>query len=140
MSDALSTLSAIASDGREFAETARNDGFDPADAVDLIEDTIRRAETRAKRAPTGSNLVVAAILMQDGVCDDVLDVIERCFDIVVREPLGARAVRDRLKEFVDAYGPSDAATSVHPASATEDVACDRAARSIRRIDSILTQA
>lgn len=107
MSDALTTISFIAADAREFETAARSDGFDAADALRLVGEIAERAEKRVAGIPKGAPLAVFAILSQDGVCEDVLDMVENCFEHVIRDRASALAVRAKLQAAADAT-PADA--------------------------------
>lgn len=137
MSNALITLSQIEADAREFAESARADGFDASEALDRIEEIASYAKKRIDGIPTGSNILVAAILMQDTICDDLIDLAEDNLDMVLRDRDGAIAVRDKLKGFVDLYGAPDDETAAHAASSAEGEAYDRCLDLIDKIDAVI---
>jgi predicted RNA-binding Zn ribbon-like protein len=137
MSNALITLSQIEADAREFAEAARTDGFDASEALDRIEEIASYAKKRIDGIPAGSNVLVAAILMQDTICDDVIDLAENNLDMVLRERDGAVAVRTKLQGFVDLYGSPDSETAAHAASSAEGEAYDRCLDLIDKIDAVV---
>lgn len=136
MSNALITLAHIVADGNEFVMSARRDGFDAAEALQQIEDLAELASKRIAGIPAGSNILVAAILMQDTICDDLIDLAEDNLDMVLRDRDGAIAVRDKLKGFVDLYGAPDSETAAHAASSAEGKAYDRCLDLIDKIDAV----
>jgi hypothetical protein len=101
MSNALLTLSHIADDARDFRDAARLDGAGTGDAMRLIDDMAEKAGKRIAAVPRGAPIAVFAILTQDGVCDDVLDMVENCFAHVVRDRESAIAVSAKLQAAVD---------------------------------------
>lgn len=137
MSNALITLSHIAANASEFAKNARQDGFHGAEALKEIEDAADLASKRIAGIPTNANILVAAILMQDTICDDVLDLADENLDMVLRERDGAIAVRTKLQGFVDLYGSPDSETAAHAASSAEGEAYDRCLDLIDKIDAVI---
>jgi len=104
MSNARTTIAHIAAEAREFHDAARSDGFDAADALELLGEIADDADKRIAEIPTNAPIAVFAVLSQDVVCDDVLDIVENCFDHVVRDRGCALAVRAKLQGAVDALG------------------------------------
>lgn len=137
MSNALITLAHIVADGNEFVMSARRDGFDAAEALQQIEDLAELASKRIAGIPAGSNILVSAILMQDTICEDVLDLADENLDMILRERDGAVAVRAKLQGFVDLYGSPDSETAAHAASSAEGDAYDRCLDLIDKIDAVV---
>lgn len=104
MSNARTTIAHIAADAREFHDTAVGDGFDASDALSLLGEIADDAEKRIAGIPANAPIAVFAVLAQDTVCEDVLDIVENCFDHIVRDRACALAVRAKLQAAVDGLG------------------------------------
>jgi hypothetical protein len=135
MTTTVSILSQIALDAREFADAARTDGFDPADALDQIVDIAKLAEKKLDGIPLDAPIAVLAILGSESMCDDVLDMVEFCFEHVVRDRTSALAVQAKLQTFLDLYGTSESDTCAHACSSAEGDAWDRAHELVGRIST-----
>lgn len=105
MSNARTTIAHIAAGAREFHDAAVTDGFDASDALSLLGEIAADAERRIAAIPANAPIAVFAVLSQDVVCDDVLDIVENCFDHIVRDRTCALAVRAKLQAAADGLGP-----------------------------------
>lgn len=95
---------------------------------------IANAAAKPTRFPASTPIAVLAILSAECVCEDVLDIVENCFEHVVRYRDSAMAVRDKLRSFMELYGREGSATDPHAWSSAEGDAWDRASRLTRTID------
>jgi len=133
MTTTISILSQIALDAREFTDAALTEGFDPADAHDQILDIANLAEKKLEGIPLNAPIAVLAILGSETMCDDVLDMVEFCFEHVLRDREGALAVKAKLDRFIAVYGAPDSEKSAHACSSAEGDAWDRAVELSRLI-------
>jgi hypothetical protein len=133
MTTTISILSQIALEAREFSDAALTDGFDAADALDQILDIAKLAEKKLEGIPLNAPIAVLAILGSETMCDDVLDMVEFCFDHVLRDREGALAVKAKLDRFIGVYGAPDTEQAAHACSSAEGDAWDRAVELSRLI-------
>lgn len=133
MTTTISILSQIALDAREFADAAQTEGFDAADALDQILDIAKLAEKKLEGIPLNAPIAVLAILGSKTMCDDVLDMVEYCFEHVLRDRDGALAVKAKLDAFIAVYGAPDTEQAAHACSSAEGDAWDRAVELSRLI-------
>lgn len=133
MTTTVSILSQIALDAREFADAARTDGFDPADALDQIVDIAKLAEKKLDGIPLDAPIAVLAILGSTSMCDDVLDMVEFCIEHVLRYRDSALAVKAKLDAFIGKYGAPESEQAAHACSSAEGDAWDRAVELSRLI-------